>query len=252
MDFKTLASPNLPERPVTHIAVSDYSPSLLKKADELGIITVKTIKTNKLNNCVCYHTDMLINNISEGLLLADESQNANIVKYLTIGYKTNIISDRVKSPYPEDSLLNAVVLGDKLICSKTAVCKELLEFAEKSSMQIISVKQGYTKCSTCIVSANAVITDDKSVYRTCADNGIDALYISKGSVKLEGFDYGFIGGCTGLIDKNRLLFNGDINYHKDCNKIIDFIKKYDINAEIIENKPLTDIGGILPLCEKTT
>ena len=78
----------------------------------------------------------------------------------------------------------------------------------------------------------------------------DSVLIKKGSIRLDGFDYGFIGGCTGLIDKNKLLFNGDINYHKDCNKIIDFLHKHKVEPVVIENQPLTDIGSVIPLCEK--
>ena len=248
---RPIKCPNLPETSVCDVAVSGKSPKLLKKLTELNINAIITKENTNLDDRVSSHTDMLINNISEGLLLGDSSQRNNIVKFLTIGYEYELTGESVKSPYPCDSLLNAASAGGRIICNPHTVDKKVIEYAESADMKIISVKQGYTKCSVCFVAENALITDDESIYNACAENEIDSLLISKGSVKLNGFDYGFIGGCTGLIDKNKLLFNGDLNYHNDCNKIVDFLKKYAVEPVIIENQPLYDIGGILPLTEKT-
>ena len=76
------------------------------------------------------------------------------------------------------------------------------------------------------------------------------MLISKGSVVLKGYNYGFIGGCCGKIDKDKIAFNGKIESHNDCNKIIDILQRN--NTEIIElcDSKLTDIGGILPLYEE--
>lgn len=249
---KPLKTPNLPKSKVTYAAVSDYSPLLLKKLEELNIKALITQRSNCLSSEICYHSDMLLLNFAEGVVLIDESQKNNIVNYLTMGYRAEFLKNRVMSLYPTDSLLNTVVIGDKIICNPDTADKQILEFAAKADYKLISVNQGYTKCSVCVVNDNAIITDDESIYNACSKKGIDTLYISKGSVKLDGYDYGFIGGCTGLIDKNKLLFNGDINYHKDCNKIIDFLNTYNVYPVIIENEPLYDIGSILPLCEETT
>lgn len=242
-----LKRPNLPDYKVCDVAVSKYSNKLLEKMDFLNINAIKTIDSDNLDKRICYHTDMLINNIGNSLLYIDISQNDNLVNFLTKGYKCQIIDTVVNSGYPHDSLLNSVVLGDKLICNTDTVHKSVLEYAKNNSYNIINVNQGYTKCSVCVISDNALITDDESIYKACLNNNIDSLFVSKGSVRLDGFDYGFIGGCTGLIDKDKILFNGDINYHKDCNRILSFIEKYSIKPVIIDNEPLTDIGSIIPL-----
>lgn len=244
-----VSRPNLPQYKVHEVAVSDYSDILIKKLNELNINPVVTSRSSNLDKSICYHTDMLMLHLQGNTILADESQKNNIVKYLTMGYELRFINIDIKSPYPYDSFLNAVVLGDKLICCKNTIHKDVIDCAVNNNYQIINVNQGYTKCSVCIINDSAIITDDESLYRACG-NIIDTLYISKGSIKLDGFDYGFIGGCTGLIDKDKLLFNGDINYHKDCNRIIDFLGLHDIKPVIIESQPLTDIGSILPLTEE--
>ena len=248
MNYNTLKSPNLPEGPVAHVAVCNSDSCLIDKLTQLNIKMIKTIPSDNLDKRIKDHTDMLVLQIDKNTVLSDKSQEENNVNFLTIGYKQRIIKKSAVSPYPYDSLLNILLLGDKLIyCDKTAD-PEILEIF-KNTKTLIPVKQGYIKCSACVVNANAVITDDRSIYNALDKNGIDTLLVNKGSIKLKGFDYGFIGGCTGLIDKNKLLFNGDINYHSDCNSITDFLLDHNVEPVIIKNKPLNDIGGIIPLTE---
>ncbi len=244
-----LKTPNIPRSKVTVVAVSESADeALFQKLDELGIEAIKTQRSNNVKD-INYHSDLFLLNISQGNLFIEESQRDSFVKYLTIGYKLKEISS-IRSPYPLDCGLNCVVMGDKIICNRKTVHADVSDFAHNNGYGLIDVKQGYTKCSVCVVNDNALITDDESIYNACQNNLIDSILISKGSIRLKGFDYGFIGGCTGLIDKNNMLFNGDLNCHTDCNKIIDFLGKYSVKPIIIENRPLEDIGSIIPLCEK--
>ncbi len=248
--IQPLQMPNLPQGRVHHVAVSDFSEPLFAKLSELEIEPIITIKSVNLDEKINYHTDMLMLNVSKGVILADDSQKNNFVKFLTIGYRHSELNSQIKSPYPNDSMLNAVFIGNKLICNTKTVDKSVIKYAKEAGMTIVPVNQGYTKCSVCVVNDNAIITDDESIHLACENFQIESLLISKGSVKLKGFDYGFIGGCTGLIDKNKLLFNGDVNYHKDCNKMLDFLKIHCIEPVIIDNHPLCDIGSIIPLTEE--
>ena len=75
------------------------------------------------------------------------------------------------------------------------------------------------------------------------------MLVEKGSVHIDKYDYGFIGGCCGLINKNTLLFNGDLSLHSDFDKIKNFLYDNDINYIDIKGKPLTDIGSIIPIME---
>ncbi len=236
----------IPEKKVNTVCVSNYSKELINKLYELNIKPIITVKSSLLDMRINYHTDMLVNIIGNTVFL-DVSQNSNIVNFLTKGYRIIKVNKRVMSPYPNDSLLNFAVIGNKLVCNKKTIYNEIIEIAVRDGYKIMNVNQGYAKCSTCVINNNALITDDESIYTSTQKNGIDSILISKGSVKLDGFDYGFIGGCTGLIDKNKLLFNGDINYHKNCNLILDFLTKHGVEPVIIKNKPLTDIGSIIPI-----
>ncbi len=246
-----LNNPNLPDSRVTVVAVSGCCEALNKKLKELKIEVIETVN-NKNINVISNHTDLSMLNISKGIIYIDESQRSNIVNFLTKGYEVKVLKNKITSPYPRDCGLNCVFIGDKVILNKKSACKEVYEYVVNNNNKIIYVNQGYTKCSVSLINDKALITDDESIYEACYYNEIDSILISKGSIKLKGFDYGFIGGCTGLIDKNKILFNGDINYHKDCNKILDFLDKYKIEPVIIENEPLSDIGSIIPICEKKT
>lgn len=249
MNFTALKNPGLPQSKVCHAAISDYSPQAVKKLIGLGIEPIITIPSQNLDKRVAFHTDMLVFGFAKGEVFLDISQIDNLVKFLTMGYSIKYIDDIVSSPYPNDSLLNAVMLKDKLLCNPKTVSEEVIGKAHKDNIKVLCTNQGYTKCSICLVNQNAIITDDESIYALANQNEIDCILVSKGSVKLDGFDYGFIGGCCGLIDADKLFFNGDINMHSDCNKITDFLSKHNVEPVIIENQPLTDIGGIIPLTE---
>ena len=80
----------------------------------------------------------------------------------------------------------------------------MLEFAENEGLNVINVNQGYSGCSVCVINDSAIITDDESIF-TAAQNFLnDVLLIQKGSIRLNGYNYGFIGGCCGKISKNKL------------------------------------------------
>lgn len=156
------------------------------------------------------------------------------------------INKKLGKKYPEDVLLNCVCVGNHFICNKNAVASEVFDKMKNSGYNIINVKQGYTKCSVIPVSENAMITDDESICNECIKAGIDVLKVTKGSVVLDGFDYGFIGGTAGKISENEILFNGNITEHADFAEIDLFLKKYGVKAVCFGGQ-LKDIGSIIPI-----
>ena len=118
-----------------------------------------------------------------------------------------------------------------------------------SDMQKIKVNQGYCKCSTLVVKENALITDDESIYHKMRENGTEALLVSKGDIFLKEHDYGFIGGASGKISNDTIVFFGNIFLHRDSEMIISFIREHGCSYLCTDNGPLRDIGGIIPLSE---
>ncbi len=248
-DERIIVSPNLPKNRVTAAAISESAGESIKKLNFLGIKTVIIKANNKLNECVKSHPDVRFLILPNKSLLCFKEEYYSFCQLS--GFEVYSIPEEIKKDYPHDVRLNCAVIGNKIICNKKTVSSKIIEFAENRSMDIINVNQGYSKCSVCVLNENAIITDDLSIYRAAQNFFNDVLLISKGSIGLKGADYGFIGGCTGKLGKNKLAFNGRIESHTEHNKIIDILNKYNIEPIELNNEKLIDIGGIIPLAEKT-
>ena len=195
---------------------------------------------------VAHHSDLsfFFDGIDTLFVAAEFSEYADKLKEFCRNIV--VIKKNLSEKYPEDVLLNCVCVGKNFICNTQTVAKEILSKMRASGYNVINVNQGYTKCSVIPVNKNALITDDESVYSECVKHGIDVLKVSKGSVSLNGFDYGFIGGTAGLVSENTILFNGNIKQHQDYKSIELFLEKYSVKVVCTEDR-LTDIGSIIPI-----
>lgn len=248
MSERFLNNPNLPENKVITVFADIDDTALKSVLNDLSIKVVNVTKNSLLEATVSKHADILANYVGKSTFLVDEHQ-IELCKYIEDnGGKYHFIKE-IKSPYPNDCLLNFADIGDYIICNRSILTENIVELLP--SKTIIDVKQGYSKCSVCICKRNTIITDDVSIYNAVSrfDN-IKSLLVEKGSVHLKNYNYGFIGGCSGLIDKNTILFNGDLSTHSDFDKIKNFLYDIGVNYIEIKGKPLTDIGSIIPITEK--
>lgn len=248
MNERFLENPNLPENKVITVFANIDENALKSVFDELAIKVVQVAENSLLDAPVCRHADILANYVGKSTFLADKNQ-VELCNFIKDNSGKTIIIENIKSPYPNDCLLNFADIGDYIICNKSILTEEIVKYLPKK--EIIDVKQGYSKCSVCICKRNTIITDDISVYNAVLQyDNINSLLIEKGSVLINKYDYGFIGGCCGLINKNTLLFNGDLSLHSDFDKIKKFLYDNDVNYIDIKGKTLTDIGSIIPITEK--
>ena len=247
MKERFLKNPNLPENKVTTVYayIDDFA---LKNAFDESSIKVVAVNENPfLDTPVSHHADMLANYIGKSIFLSDKHQ-IELCKFIEDNNGKSVIIENIKSPYPDDCLLNFADIGDYIICNRSILTEQIVEILPEKT--IIDVKQGYSKCSVCICGYNTIITDDISVYNAVLHyNNINSLLIEKGSVTINKYDYGFIGGCCGLIDRNTLLFNGDLSTHSDFDKIKKFLYDNYVNYINIKGKKLTDIGSVIPIME---
>lgn len=246
-DEKIIENPNLPDNDVKLAAISESAGESRLFLNSLGIKTIEIKNNFNLSESVSSHADIRMLHIQNKCLYVyfDEKNLFKNLQFFTV----ESINYKMSKKYPDDVRLNCAIIGNKIICNKRTIAKEILEFAESNNFIIINTKQGYSRCSICIINENAIITDDDSIYKAAQNFFDDTLLISKGSIGLKGANYGFIGGCTGKIGKNKIAFNGRIESHSDHNKIIDFLNKYNMYAVELTNRKLEDIGGILPLTE---
>lgn len=158
------------------------------------------------------------------------------------GYEIILSEQKISPKYPHDVPLNCAIVGDFLIANEKTV-SELILGGTREKLSLLHTNQGYTKCSTFVVDDRSVITADASIARVCEAAGIDVLRIREGDVRLDGYDYGFIGGAGG-IDGDRVFFAGDPTYHPDGNMIKFFCESRGKKVIALADTPLFDVGTI--------
>ncbi len=246
--MKFIEKPNLPQGRVSLAAINSSAGESIEKLHSLGIKTLNISANPKLPLPVNSHADLQILHVGNNKIFSYEHLFARGSKKY---FQSKIILQKPGNRYPDDVRLNCTIIDNKIICNIKTVAPEVLEYAYESGLTVINTNQGYARCSICVVDENTIITDDKSIYTAAGKFFNDAQFISKGSIGLNGYNYGFIGGCCGKIDKNKIAFNGAIESHKDYKIIIDCLSRNHVECIELNNNPLYDIGGIIPLCVET-
>lgn len=234
--------------------LSGDEPVIIEKLNNMGYKTLICRKNEAINNTAASHADCALFTPDGINYFVAEHNYQNIVNNLTIGEgadkkgNRNIIKiNGIKSPYPADVKLNSKTFGRKILCNTDYIADEIKDFAQNNGFELMHCNQGYTGCSTVKLSDNAAITDDITVYKTLTVNGIDCITVSKGSVQLKGFGYGFIGGCCGMIENNLLAFTGNPDTHADAELIKNLLRMHNIDYISLTDGKLIDIGGIIAL-----
>ena len=153
--------------------------------------------------------------------------------------------DRLRSEYPGDVLYNAACSGKYFVYHKDYTDPALVRAALNAGAVPVRVRQGYAKCSTAIIDEESFITSDEGIAKALKAAGASVLLIRPGHIDLPGYDYGFIGGTCGRVEGD-IVFNGDISAHPDFEPIKTFISSRELNLVYFEDRPLTDIGSIIP------
>ncbi|HBH0593556.1 DUF6873 family GME fold protein, partial [Clostridioides difficile] len=142
---------------------------------------------------------------------------------------------------------NIAIVGDYAIHNFKYTDKAILDYIENNKLKKINIEQGYSKCSICIVDRTSIITSDKGIWKSMKNTEIECLLIEKGHINLFEMNYGFIGGCTGLISKDKLAFCGDVKKHPDYERIKSFVESKNKEIVTLSCENLLDIGSIVPL-----
>ncbi len=247
---KKIENPNIPKKNVVMALAGDMPTTIYEAFNSLGINIIKIKKSKALQGAVASHADMLCHYLGNKEILITKEHPEIKDELINIGFNPIVIKKDITEKYPNDIGLNSARIGNFNICNSKHTALEILEYCDNNKIEIIDVHQGYAKCATCVVHKNALITEDKSIKLKCEQKGIDVLYIKKGYVELQGYNYGFIGGCSSLISADTLAFFGRIENHPDYDNIKSFLNNYNIMPISLSKSKLTDIGGIIPLLEE--
>lgn len=154
---------------------------------------------------------------------------------------------RLDRNYPADIAYTVAGVGRYAITLVKQTDPVLLQELERSGKQPLGVSQGYAKCNVCVVREQSIITSDAGIAKAVETAGMDVLRICPGGIALPGYDYGFIGGASGLLPDGRVFFCGDITQHPDFLKIDAFFRARGAEYVFVPELPLTDFGSVLPV-----
>lgn len=242
--------PHLPQSRVRHIIIGEKYRKLLKNALIQNNLSPLWLKNNEfVDERLSGHCDLMAAHLGGRRIVACEFlKNSQLFDNIEIPeVELLTVPDPTGKAYPMDAGLNFCLIGRKLIYNpNTANCAVV----SKLDCEMIPCKQGYTKCSICVVDENAIITADTKIAQIAAENGIEALLVEKDIAALDGFEYGFIGGASFKIDRNKIAFTGIIKNTDEKNKIESFLSRRGIEAIYLTEHELFDIGSAIPLTEE--
>ncbi len=250
MGSRAVIEPNLPINAVKTVLIGEkYAQILGNMFKKNGISVIKIPDNLNIAPQISSHADMSVCHIGGNKLVIARSISEKLRNALKGTFEI-IESESIQVPeYPGDIALNACVIGDKIFHTLTNTDKAIKDFAKQSKIKCFDVKQGYTKCSVCILNRNNIITSDKGIHALAETLGIRSLLICGGFIELSGYDTGFIGGSCGKISEKRIAFTGRLERHPDETRILDFIGQLGIEVVYLTDKPVFDIGSIIPIEE---
>ncbi len=241
-------NPFIPIKDVKLMIVDGSAKEIIDTLKKMNIQIIPTIKCMEVYDAISYHPDIVIHPINYNTIIVAP----NVFDYyqdIFKGTKIKVLKGEKKltNQYPNNIAYNVARVSDYAIHNFKYTDEKLKYYLKKEGLNLISVKQGYSKCSVAIISDNAIITSDHSIYRELTNYDIDVLLIEQGHIELPGLNYGFIGGSTGLLSKRKILFTGKYSHHLSKEKIDNFLKKYEIEPIFLSNKKIIDLGSIIPL-----
>ena len=228
------------------VVMSVYAPTETKKfLKNAGYNVFDGAVLSGVDPYVAHHIDMqLVKCADNQYLCAPSVYNHYIDLFEKIGCNLSTGDGEPNGEYPNDIGYNIAVTGKYAFhnfkYTDTA-------FLNESAYTRINVNQGYSKCNVSVVGKSAIITSDKGIAKACKNNKIDVLLVREGYIKLDGYNHGFIGGCTGLIEKNILAFVGDATTHPDYDSIKSFCLNHGVFTESLGKGDLMDVGTIISL-----
>jgi len=188
------------------------------------------------------HPDIFFCPTPVGLIVAPNlpEKYFKILNQKSISYATGNLP--VGKKYPDSARYNALFAFGKLIHNPDISDPVIQKL--NPEVEIIRIRQGYTRCSLIPLPNNTFITSDRGIEKTLKQNQFEVLHVDPDCIKLEGFEHGFIGGACGIYE-NSLFICGSLKYFKEEEFIKEFT--YKAGVEIIElyQGPPMDIGTLI-------
>ena len=244
-----LKTPFIPEGNVK-LAVIDYRmPAAMEaRLNRLGVECIRTVRCKELYEAVDGHPDMLLQHIGDNRIILAPNIYEELAPVLSKkGFAVTKGATWLVRNYPGNIAYNILRLGNKAFHSFKYTDGILMQALKNEGTIMIDVKQGYTKCSVCILDSKTIITSDLKLSRAAEENGIDSFLIKPGGIILKGLNYGFIGGASGLLANKKIAFTGNPESLEDYKGLVEFLDKKGFESIALSNEEMEDYGSIIPL-----
>ena len=233
----------------TLICDNRISATMERRLQIFGYYVIKLPACSSLTEAIESHPDSLLFRVGNRIVATcnycDEAAYVfSDVREFCPEARLGFIDVALGKGFPNDAGMNAATIGKYLIANKKTVAREILEISEKEGLALINVNQSYPNCSILKINDENVITADVGISRALSEVGINVLLITPGHISLPPYEYGFIGGASG-VDGKTVYFLGDIMTHPDGKRITEFIENLGMKAVSLDSGELQDMGGIV-------
>lgn len=215
----------------------------------LGYELIEIKKSKKVYSEISSHVDIFACKVKNKIIA--EKHVYDILKNKLKKYIIIQGNSVIQNVYPKDINYNVCIVGNKAIHNFKYTDSQIVQELKKNNFELINVKQGYSNCSIVVIDENSIILNDKGLYNSLKDSGLNILFLDyMPDIKLlnEKGNYsemnGFIGGAIARIDDNIVVF-GDLNKVDNKSYIRKFIEKKNLNIIDFSGLDVIDYGGII-------
>ncbi len=145
--------------------------------------------------------------------------------------------------YPFDAIFNVLTVGRYAFLKADTASAAVKDYLLCKGLEIINVNQGYPAC-TVLAFGNSAITADRGMAKAMSQCGIDVTLIDNGAIMLPPYEYGFIGGASGVFG-DKIYFIGNIDAHPNADIIKEAILREGYTPISLCDSPLFDGGRII-------
>lgn len=233
--------PNLPDKKVSLAALGEEFLNISTALKNRGVEVISVTGSSLFSRYEKCHADLRVHHLGGRDVMLYKEDDDLCKTLRNKGFNVIFAQRNLSGEYPECAGLNALRIGNTLLCGEKSLDPALKKQAEARKLEIIYTAQGYSRCAACVVSENAVITSDPSIF-SALNGRVEVLKILQGHICLADTYDGMIGGASFMIDKNLIAFCGDIKAHPDFEGIEKFLTKHGVNYVCLSNEMLTDVG----------
>lgn len=212
----------------------------------LGFDVIKSAENKCVSPYLSGHPDMQICKCTDDTFVCAPNCY-EYYKFALAPYDVNILcgNTELECNYPMDIAYNVACVGNIAIHNFKYTDSVLNDYFLNIGAQRINVKQGYSKCNVCVVGKSGVITSDIGIYKQLLAAEIDVLLIDDGYISIFGWNSGFIGGASGMLNDEILAFCGDIRRHPNYPQIEKFCSEHGVTVISLFDGELTDYGSLV-------